>query len=37
MSIKKFMSKGKDYQVYRSYKYKNIKELKVLNMNFERL
>ena len=35
--IKRFMGRGKDYQVYRSYKYKNMKELKVLNMNFERL
>ena len=35
--IKRFMGRGKDYQVYRSYKYENMKELKVLNMNFERL
>ena len=35
--IKRFINRGKDYQVYRSYKYENMKELKVLNMNFERL
>ena len=35
--IKRFMGRGKDYQVYRSYKYKSMKELKVLHMNFERL
>ena len=35
--IKRFMGRGKDYQVYRSYKYKNMKELKVLHMNFDRL
>ena len=35
--VKRFMGRGKDYQVYRSYKYKSMKELKVLHMNFERL
>ena len=35
--IKKFMSGGQAYQVYRSYKYKNMRRLRVLNMNFERL
>ena len=35
--IKRFMGRGEDYQVYRSYKYKNMKELKVLHMNFKRL
>ena len=35
--IKIFMGRGKDYQVYRSYKYKNMKEVKVLNIDFKRL
>ena len=35
--IKRFINKGKDYQVYRSYKYKNIHGLKVLNIKLEKI
>ena len=35
--IKRFMGRGKDYQVYRTYKYKNINGLKVLNINLEKI
>ena len=35
--IKRFINRGKDYQVYRSYKYKMIKGLKVLNINLEKI
>ena len=35
--IKRFIGKGKDYQVYRTYKYKNINGLKVLNINLEKI
>ena len=35
--IKRFINRGKDYQVYRSYKYKNIHGLKVLNIKLEKI
>ena len=35
--IKRFINKGKDYQVYRSYKYENINGLKVLNIKLEKI
>ena len=35
--IKRFMGRGNDYQVYRSYKYKNMKNIRVLNINLEKI
>ena len=35
--IKRFINRGKDYQVYRSYKYENINGLKVLNIKLEKI
>jgi len=35
--IKNFINRGKHYQVYRSYKYKNLRKLRVLNINLEKI
>ena len=35
--IKRFMGKGKDYQVYRSYKFKNMSGTRVLELNVEKI
>ena len=35
--LKKFMSKGKDYQIYRSYDQKKVKTLRVLEMDLAKL
>jgi hypothetical protein len=35
--LKKFMGRGEEYQVYRSYSYDNIKELRVCKVNLDRI
>ena len=35
--IKKFMGRGEDYQVYRSYKFNKIQGIRVININLEKL
>ena len=35
--IKRFINRGKDYQIYRSYKFNQIKSIRVLNINLEKI
>ena len=35
--IKRFINRGKGYQIYRSYKFNQIKGIRVLNINLEKI